>query len=56
MRDIRQRIRVEPPLMKVLKKICGSLLYVTTSRPDMKKVVGMVDRFQSAPKENMFKQ
>ena len=29
----------------------GSLLYVTTSRPDVKQAVGMVARFQSAPKE-----
>jgi hypothetical protein len=30
----------------------GSLLYVTTSRPDVKQVVGMVARFQEAPKES----
>ena len=30
----------------------GSLLYVTTSRPNARKVVGMVVRFQVAPKEN----
>ena len=30
----------------------GSLLYVTASRPDVKQVVGMVARFQAAPKEN----
>jgi hypothetical protein len=30
----------------------GSLLYVTTSGPDVKQVVGMVARFQSAPKKN----
>jgi hypothetical protein len=29
-----------------------SLLYVTTSRPDVKQVVGMVARFQAAPKES----
>ena len=26
MRDIRQRIRAKPPLMKDLKKICGRIL------------------------------
>ena len=30
----------------------GSLLYVTASMPDVNQVVGMVSRFQSAPKEN----
>ena len=30
----------------------GSLFYVTTSRSDVKQVVGMVARFQVAPKEN----
>jgi hypothetical protein len=30
----------------------GSLLYVTYSRPDVKQVVGMVARFQAAPKES----
>jgi hypothetical protein len=30
----------------------GSLLYVTTSRPDVMKVVGQVARFQAAPKES----
>jgi hypothetical protein len=30
----------------------GSLLYVTTSRPDMMQEVGQVARFQSAPKES----
>ena len=29
----------------------GSLLYVTTTRPDVMQVVGLVSRFQSAPKE-----
>jgi hypothetical protein len=31
--------------------IIGSLLYVTASRPNVKQVVGMVARFQTAPKE-----
>jgi hypothetical protein len=30
----------------------GSLRYVTASRPDVKQVVGMVDRFQAEPKES----
>jgi len=30
----------------------GSLLYVTTSQPDVMQVVGQVARFQPAPKES----
>jgi hypothetical protein len=30
----------------------GSLLYVTTSRPNEMQVVGKVTRFQAAPKES----
>jgi hypothetical protein len=30
----------------------GSLIYATTSRPDVKKYVGMVARFQATPKES----
>jgi hypothetical protein len=30
----------------------GSLLYITTSCPDIMQVVGMVGRYQSAPKQN----
>jgi hypothetical protein len=30
----------------------GSLLYVTTSRPDVMQVVGQVAQFQAAPKES----
>jgi hypothetical protein len=30
----------------------GSLLYITTSRPDIMQAVGMVGRFQSAPKQS----
>jgi hypothetical protein len=30
----------------------GIFLYVTASRPDVKKVVGMVARFQEEPKES----
>ena len=29
----------------------GSLLYVTTTRPDVMQVVGVVSKFQSTPKE-----
>ena len=36
---------------KFYKSMIGSFLYVTTSRPDVKQVVGMVARFQAAPKE-----
>ena len=31
--------------------IIGSLLYVTATRPDVMQVVGLVARFESAPKE-----
>jgi hypothetical protein len=37
---------------KHYRSMIGSLLYVTTSRPDVKQVVGMVDRFQATPKES----
>ena len=30
----------------------GSLLYITTSRPDIMHVVGMVGRYQYAPKQS----
>jgi hypothetical protein len=30
----------------------GSLLYITTSRPDIMHAVGMVGRYQSAPKQS----
>ena len=30
----------------------GSLLYVTTSKPDVMQAVGQVARFQAAPKES----
>ena len=36
---------------KSYRSMIGSLLYVTTSKPYVKQVVGMVARFQSAPKE-----
>jgi hypothetical protein len=34
------------------KSMIGSLLYVTTSRPDVMQVVGQVARFQATPKES----
>jgi hypothetical protein len=30
----------------------GSLVYVTTSKPDVMQTVGQVARFQAAPKES----
>lgn len=33
----------------------SSLLYVTTSRPDVMQIVGLVSRFQYAPKETHVK-
>jgi hypothetical protein len=42
--------------MEENKKLCrsmmGSLLYVTTSRPDVMQEVGIVARFQSSPKDS----
>ena len=35
---------------KHYRSMIGSLLYVTASRPDVKQVVGIMDRFQVAPK------
>ena len=40
---------------KHYRSMIGILLYVTNSRPDIKQVVGMVDRFQDAKKRAMFK-
>jgi hypothetical protein len=34
------------------RSMIGSLLYVTTSRPDVMQEVGQVPRFQAAPKES----
>ena len=36
---------------KMYRSIIGSLLNVTTSRPDVMQVVGLVARFQVNPKE-----
>ena len=37
---------------KHYRSMIGSFLYVTTSRPDVKQIVGVVDRFQARPKES----
>ena len=37
------------------KSMVGSLLYSTTKRPDIMQVVGLMGRFQSAPKETHLK-
>ena len=37
---------------KHYRPMIGSLLYVTTSKQDVKHDVGMVDRFQATPKES----
>ena len=34
------------------RSMIGSLLYVTTSRPDVMQAVGKVARFQATPKES----
>ena len=35
----------------MFRSMIGSLLYVTTTRPDVMQVVGLVARFQTAPKD-----
>ena len=37
---------------KMYRSMIGSLLYITTSRPDIMHAVGMVGRFQAAPKQS----
>ena len=37
---------------RTYQSMIGSLLYITTSRPDIMQAVGMVGRFQSAPKQS----
>ena len=37
---------------RLCRSVIGSVLYVTTSRPDVMQAVGQVARFQAAPKEN----
>ena len=39
---------------KSYRSMIGSLLYLTTSRPNIMQVVGMVGRYQSAPKQSRF--
>ena len=36
---------------RIYRSMIGSLLYVTSSRPDVMQVVGQVARFQAAPKQ-----
>jgi hypothetical protein len=38
------------------RSMIGSLLYATTTRPDIMQVVGLVGRFQSTPKETHLKE
>ena len=35
----------------IFRSMIGNLLYVTTTRPDVMQAIGLVARFQSAPKE-----
>jgi hypothetical protein len=37
---------------RTYRSMIGSLLYITASRPDIMQVVGMVGRYQSAPKQS----
>jgi hypothetical protein len=37
---------------RTYQSMIGSLLYITTSHPDIMQVVGMVGRYQSAPKKS----
>ena len=37
---------------KMYRSMIGSLLYITASRPDIMHAVGMVGRFQDAPKQS----
>jgi hypothetical protein len=37
---------------RTYRSMIGSLWYITTSRPDIMQVVGMVGRYQSAPKHS----
>jgi hypothetical protein len=38
------------------RSIIGSLCYATTRKPDIMQVVGLVAKFQSAPKETHMKE
>jgi hypothetical protein len=47
------KIDVSPDVdQRIYLSMIGSLLYITTSRPDIMKVVGMVGRYQSTPKQS----
>ena len=37
---------------RTYRSMIGSLLYITTSRPDIMQAVGMVGHYQSAPKQS----
>jgi hypothetical protein len=37
---------------RTYRSMIGSLMYITTSRPDIMQAVGMVGRYQSAPKQS----
>jgi hypothetical protein len=37
---------------RTYRSIIGSILYITTSRPDIMQVVGMVGHYQSTPKQS----
>ena len=37
---------------RTYRSMIGTLLYITASRPDIMQDVGMVGRFQSAPKQS----
>jgi hypothetical protein len=37
---------------RIYRSMIGSLLYIATSHPDIMQVVGMVGRYQSAPKQS----
>jgi hypothetical protein len=37
---------------RTYRSMIGNLLYITTSHPDIMQVVGMVGRYQSAPKQS----
>jgi hypothetical protein len=37
---------------RTYRSMIGSLLYITTSHPNIMQVVGMVGRYQSAPKQS----
>jgi hypothetical protein len=37
---------------RTYRSMIGSLMYITTSRPDIMQATGMVVRYQSAPKQS----